>query len=82
MLGRTCAYLHISLGLVGDFHQEFCPGVHHVLENILVNAEGMRLSIALIGYTMGVTHTAPKLSELETKRYSLPSDSSWSRTPE
>ena len=28
------------------------------------------------------TYTAPKLSELDTKRYSLPSANSWSKTPE
>ena len=72
-------YLDVSFGLVSYFHQKLGLRVDHVLQNTLIN------SGAMVNHRLpndASTYTAPRLSELETKRYSFPSASSWSRTPE
>ena len=74
-------YLDISFGLGWDLHDELGARVDHVLENLVVNT----IKLNYYGTTLErikSTYTAPKLSELEAKRYSLPSAKSWSRTPD
>lgn len=67
------ADLDISLGLIGDLHEEFSLGVDHVLEDPLVDTDrGGRVNqCSSVG--MFLTYTAPRLSEFETNRYSFPS---------
>ena len=69
----TRRYLNVSLSLIGDFHDELSLSVDHVLQDVLVDsARAMRTMHTVDEYWV-CTYTAPKLSELDTKRYSLPS---------
>lgn len=72
--------LDIRLGLISDFHQKVGLTIDHVFEDSLVDASReLDLELMKKGKNM---YTAPRLSELETKRYSFPSAKSWSRTPD
>jgi hypothetical protein len=80
-LKQKVDYLDISFGLIGDLHDKFSLSVDHMLKNLLINAVGCRPQYGVVvGYLD--TYTAPKLSELDTNRYSLPSAINWSSTPE
>ena len=64
--------LDIRLSFVSDFHEELGTTVIHILQNALIDAKvGFQKST----WSKYATYTAPKLSELDTKRYSLPSES-------
>ena len=67
-------YLDVSLGFIGDFHDELGLSIYHVLQNALVDA-ARTMRYDRTGTRTVFTYTAPKLSELDTKRYSLPSAS-------
>ena len=71
--GLTIAYLDVSLGLISDLHDKFSLGVDHVLKNLLINATDQDLSNLNLLNDHETTYTAPRLSELDTKRYSFPS---------
>ena len=73
-------YLNISFGLVSNFHDKLRIGVNHVLQDALIDTATSEIMLDFS--TEMFTYTAPKLSELETKRYSFPSANSWSSTPE
>ena len=65
------SHLDVSLSFVGDFHDELGLSVDHVLQDRLVDTG--RLFRVVMQRCRRSTYTAPKLSELDTKRYSLPS---------
>lgn len=71
--------LDVGLGLIGDFHDKLGVAVDHVLENGFVDPGVQGVSVDQ--YRRECTYTAPKLSELDTNKYSLPSAKSWSKTP-
>src|SRR5882762_5847587 len=74
--------LDISLGLVSDFHQKLGLRVYHMLQDAFVDAITTHKQRRHQSTNDLCTHTAPKLSELDTNKYSFPSESSWSNTPE
>ena len=65
-------YLDVGLRLVRYLHEELGSTLDHVLENGLVHTV-RRGQSQYERNPVIITDTAPRLSELDTKRYSLPS---------
>lgn len=80
---NSCTHFDVDLCFAGNFHYEFASGFRHVLENAWVNTTPYENRGLIIFDESGITtDTAPRLSELDTKRYSFPCAIKRSRTPE
>jgi hypothetical protein len=66
-------YLDVSLSFISNLHKELSLSVDHVLQDALVDSALGDEDDKEVDASYGCTYMAPRLSELDTKRYSLPS---------